>query len=252
MRVVVLTTALFLTATFGAEAADPEGCRAVRFSDFDAPEILLRTAAVAVVLEAMGYEPEAQPLSRADSFAALGTQDIDILLGVRLPEMAGDFQHYRDLGGIELLAPNAGPALQAAASAVPASEGQSMPATAETETAETETAAPTDSTPDAPAADETELVPTSPPPPAPGDYTVTRTGYAEACPNIAKLLGNLEFPTALTDEMAGRLAETGDEPFDAAVFWFRRNRTLLERWLDDVQDFDGGVATETVVRDLAL
>ncbi len=48
-----------------AQAADPDSCREVRFSDVGWTDITATTATTSVVLEALGYQPETTILSGA-------------------------------------------------------------------------------------------------------------------------------------------------------------------------------------------
>ena len=73
-----------------ARAADPEACETVRFSDVGWTDITSTTAATAVVLEGLGYQPEVEILSVPVTYASLENEDIDVFLGNWMPTMAGD------------------------------------------------------------------------------------------------------------------------------------------------------------------
>src|SRR3546814_16113238 len=50
-------------ASFGAQAADPASCKEVSLADVGWTDITATTAATSVVLEGLGYQPEAAMLS---------------------------------------------------------------------------------------------------------------------------------------------------------------------------------------------
>lgn len=100
-------TALGLFAAGTATAAgDPESCRAVRFSDVGWTDITATTALASVVLEGLGYEPEATILSVPVTFASLENGDIDVFLGNWMPTMEADIRPYLDRGTLEQLRVN--------------------------------------------------------------------------------------------------------------------------------------------------
>lgn len=100
-------TALGLLAAGTASAAgDPESCRAVRFSDVGWTDITATTALASVVLEGLGYEPEATILSVPVTFASLENGDIDVFLGNWMPTMEADIRPYLDRGTLEQLRVN--------------------------------------------------------------------------------------------------------------------------------------------------
>ncbi|WP_425072295.1 choline ABC transporter substrate-binding protein [Sagittula sp. S175] len=77
-------------------------------------------------------------------------------------------------------------------------------------------------------------------------YTNTSAGYVEACPNVGKLLGNLEFTLAMENEIMGAILDDGKDPKDAAQAWLSANTGVLDGWLDGVTTKDGGDAMEAV------
>ncbi len=89
-----------------AQAADPDSCREVRFSDVGWTDITATTAATSVVLEALGYEPETTILSVPVTYASLKNQDIDVFLGNWMPTMEGDIRPYLDDGSVESIGVN--------------------------------------------------------------------------------------------------------------------------------------------------
>ena len=89
-----------------AQAADPDSCREVRFSDVGWTDITATTAATSVVLEALGYEPETTILSVPVTYASLKNKDIDVFLGNWMPTMEGDVRPYLDDGSVESIGIN--------------------------------------------------------------------------------------------------------------------------------------------------
>jgi len=70
--------------------------------------------------------------------------------------------------------------------------------------------------------------------------TLARKGYAEQCPNVARLLTNLRF----TQEMENAIMDqvlNGSASNDAAVKdWLKNNPTAIDGWLEGVTTRDGG------------
>ncbi|MEM7709677.1 MAG: choline ABC transporter substrate-binding protein [Pseudomonadota bacterium] len=77
-------------------------------------------------------------------------------------------------------------------------------------------------------------------------YTNTRTGFAAECPNVGKLLENLEFTLAMENEIMGAILNDGADPRDAAEAWLTQNMDVLDGWLDGVTTLDGGEARPAV------
>jgi len=73
-------------------------------------------------------------------------------------------------------------------------------------------------------------------------FTNTRQGYVSECPNVGKLLGNLEFTLAMENQIMGAILNDGTDPADAASAWLKANPTVLNAWLDGVTTKDGGDA----------
>lgn len=70
-------------------------------------------------------------------------------------------------------------------------------------------------------------------------HTLTRSDYATSCPNVGKLLNNLEFSLAMENEIMGAILDDGAEPADAAKAWLQANPAILTTWLDSVTTIDG-------------
>ena len=73
-------------------------------------------------------------------------------------------------------------------------------------------------------------------------YTNTSAGFVEECPNVGKLLNNLEFTLAMENEIMGAILDDGKDPSEAAAVWIKENPEVLDTWLDGVTTIDGGDA----------
>lgn len=83
-------------------------------------------------------------------------------------------------------------------------------------------------------------------------FTNTRKGYVEECPNVGKLLANLEFSLAMENEIMGAILNDGEDPADAASAWLKANPDAFMGWLDGVTTKDSGDATAAVKASLGL
>jgi glycine betaine/proline transport system substrate-binding protein len=72
--------------------------------------------------------------------------------------------------------------------------------------------------------------------------TVTRKGYAEACPNVGKLLSNLEFSLTMENEIIA----AGGNLEQAAAEWIKAHPEVLDKWLEGVSTYDGRPALSLV------
>ena len=77
-------------------------------------------------------------------------------------------------------------------------------------------------------------------------YTNTRAGYVGECPNVGKLLENMEFSLAMENEIMGKILDDGQDPEEAAAAWLKANSDVLGGWLDGVTTKDGGDAMAAV------
>ncbi|VAW12869.1 L-proline glycine betaine binding ABC transporter protein ProX (TC 3.A.1.12.1) [hydrothermal vent metagenome] len=227
----------------GAAIAATDGqCRTVRFSDMGAPDLVIKTAAVAVVLEALGYRPQTQPFSQAETFAALANGEIDVFLGADRRKMNRRMAGLQDRGAADELGVNQrvksqelGPQKRGPPAAVAA-----IPATGGTEAGGAGEASGTDRNLNA--GDQE----------AKGIETLARTGFAQTCPNVGKFIRNLTFPPQMTVFIARRMATEYEELFDAAVAWFDVNRDLLDIWLAGVKTTTDGDAVAAVLKEFGF
>lgn len=81
--------------------------------------------------------------------------------------------------------------------------------------------------------------------------TNTRAGYVSECPNVGKLLTNLEFTLAMENEIMGAILNDGVDPEDAAKAWLGANPDTWMAWIDGVTTLDGGDAAGAVKAALA-
>ncbi|WP_017902526.1 choline ABC transporter substrate-binding protein [Pseudomonas asplenii] len=70
-------------------------------------------------------------------------------------------------------------------------------------------------------------------------YTVTRKGYAQACPNVGKLFSNLRFTLDMENSIMADVANKKLSNADAAKAWIKANPAVLDKWLDGVKTADG-------------
>jgi glycine betaine/proline transport system substrate-binding protein len=93
--------AALLLAGGAAQAADPESCQTVRFSDVGWTDITSTTAATSVVLQGLGYDTDVEVLSVPVTYASLKNQDIDVFLGNWMPTMEADLKPYLEDGSVQ-------------------------------------------------------------------------------------------------------------------------------------------------------
>jgi len=83
-------------------------------------------------------------------------------------------------------------------------------------------------------------------------YTNTRKGYSTDCPNMGKLLSNLQFTLAMENEIMGAILDDGQDPDDAATAWLKANMGVLDGWLSGVTTLDGGDGMAAVKAKLSM
>ena len=89
-----------------AVAAEPESCKAVRFSDVGWTDITATTALTPVVLEGLGYQTSAEILSVPVTYQSLKNGDIDVFLGNWMPTMEADIAPFKADGSVETVRAN--------------------------------------------------------------------------------------------------------------------------------------------------
>ena len=70
-------------------------------------------------------------------------------------------------------------------------------------------------------------------------YTTVRAGYMNECPNIARLLKNLQFTLRGESEMMNAILNLHQQPEVAADAWIRAHGALVAQWVEGVRSFDG-------------
>lgn len=78
--------------------------------------------------------------------------------------------------------------------------------------------------------------------------TLTRKGYSEECPNVGKLLNNLEFTLTMENE----IINSSEKPEQAAANWIKAHPEVLEKWLQGVTTFEGNPALPVVKKQLDI
>jgi glycine betaine/proline transport system substrate-binding protein len=73
-------------------------------------------------------------------------------------------------------------------------------------------------------------------------YTNVRAGYADACPNLGRLLKNLKFTLAGESQMMDAILNQHQQPEAAATAWLKANPKAVGGWLEGVKTFDGRAA----------
>ncbi|WP_347928508.1 choline ABC transporter substrate-binding protein [Pseudomonas helvetica] len=77
-------------------------------------------------------------------------------------------------------------------------------------------------------------------------HTLTRKGYAQACPNVGKLLTNLSFTQEMENSIMAEVVNKKLSNADAAKAWIKANPAVLDKWLDGVKTVDGKDALPAV------
>lgn len=77
-------------------------------------------------------------------------------------------------------------------------------------------------------------------------YTAVPTGYMEKCANVATFLKNLQFSTAMENQVMGPILKK-TKPNTAARDFLKKNPDVLGPWLKGVKTVDGkdGLAAVT-------
>ena len=82
-------------------------------------------------------------------------------------------------------------------------------------------------------------------------YTVARKGYAQQCPNVARLLGNLVFSLDMENQLMDQVLNEKDNPRRAVRNWLKRNPERLDAWLKGVTTRTGAPGNAAVNAGLA-
>lgn len=102
---------LLLAATLCApvlvQAAEPEACHTVNFSDVGWTDITVTTAVTSAVLESLGYKTKTTMISVPVTYKSLADgKNMDVFLGNWMPTMENDIKAYREAGTVETVRAN--------------------------------------------------------------------------------------------------------------------------------------------------
>ena len=73
--------------------------------------------------------------------------------------------------------------------------------------------------------------------------TNSRANFSTDCPNVGKLLANLEFTLEMENEIMSAILNDNANPEIAAKAWLQKNPNFLKGWLDGVVTRDGASAS---------
>ncbi|MGH8857668.1 MAG: choline ABC transporter substrate-binding protein [Polaromonas sp.] len=82
-------------------------------------------------------------------------------------------------------------------------------------------------------------------------YTAVATDYTTRCPNVAKLISNLQFNTDLENQVMQMIMDKAN-PVAAARTWLKKNPPILQKWLAGVTAYDGKEGLAAVNKHLGL
>ncbi len=83
-------------------------------------------------------------------------------------------------------------------------------------------------------------------------YTNVRAGWAEQCPNAAKLIANMKFTVDQENVVMDKILNDGEDAPKAAEEWLKANPKAVEAWTADVATFDGKPGTAAAKSSLGL
>ncbi|WP_122300213.1 glycine betaine ABC transporter substrate-binding protein, partial [Pseudomonas syringae] len=90
-----------------AQAAEPEACHTVNFSDVGWTDITVTTAVTSAVLESLGYKTKTTMISVPVTYKSLADgKNMDVFLGNWMPTMENDIKPYREAGTVETVRAN--------------------------------------------------------------------------------------------------------------------------------------------------
>ena len=83
-------------------------------------------------------------------------------------------------------------------------------------------------------------------------FTNTRAGYVGECPNVGKLLQNLQFSLAMENEIMGAILNDGKDRTTRRSEWLKAHPDVLNGWLAGVQTKGGGDGLAAVKKSLGV
>ena len=102
-----LLLAALLSLPVLAQAAEPEQCSTVNFSDVGWTDITVTTAVTSAVLDALGYKTKTTMISVPVTYKSLADgKNMDVFLGNWMPTMENDIKAYREAGTVETVRAN--------------------------------------------------------------------------------------------------------------------------------------------------
>lgn len=101
-----LAALAMLLITTSAAAADAESCKVIRLSDPGWTDITATNGVAAVVLDALGYEPDVKTLSVPIGYQSMKNGEIDVFLGNWMPAQQAFIDDLNSAQAIEVLAKN--------------------------------------------------------------------------------------------------------------------------------------------------
>ncbi|KTT38183.1 glycine/betaine ABC transporter substrate-binding protein [Pseudomonas oryzihabitans] len=309
IAVCVALSGLLLCTTL--QAAEPENCRSVRFTDVGWSDLAITNAMARYLLGALGYETEVTRLSLPNSYDALAKNDADVFLGNWMPAQAKVSQAFIDNGSVERVRSNLEGARYTLA--VPqyvydagvknfadiarfgdrfdhtlygiekGNDGNALVKKMIASNAFGLGDFKLDESSEQGMLTQVRMkhllnnqwivfLAWEPHPmnlryklayldggddyfgPNQGGatvYTVVRKGYAQQCPNVGKLLGNLVFTPAMENLLMDRVANEQENPRRAVRTWLKQNPEQLEAWLKGVNTRSGAPGNAAVKASLA-
>ncbi|WP_116887146.1 choline ABC transporter substrate-binding protein [Pseudomonas savastanoi] len=90
-----------------AQAAEPEACHTVNFSDVGWTDITVTTAVTSAVLESLGYTTKTTMISVPVTYKSLADgKNMDVFFDKWMPTMENDIKPYREAGTVETVRAN--------------------------------------------------------------------------------------------------------------------------------------------------
>jgi len=81
-------------------------------------------------------------------------------------------------------------------------------------------------------------------------YTLTRNGYADACPEVAKLFSQMTFTQEMENAIMAEVADSKVSNTVAAKAWLKAHPEVLKSWLAGLKTMDGKEALPAVTATL--
>jgi len=83
--------------------------------------------------------------------------------------------------------------------------------------------------------------------------TTVRKGYLDECPNVGKLVKQLQFEVGMENDIMDAILNKNADPKQAAIDWLKAHPGTIDPWFKDVTTFDGkGPALDAVKKGLGL